>query len=106
MPVKRDPKSTHLESRVKARYVRVYCLTANCPLTGFKRVMHGVAAGSDMRVFLAEYWFKDCNEGRLKYNIKTCDFNLAKDLPSLHEWTSGSPFHSSFAGMLEVQKNH
>jgi hypothetical protein len=68
--------------------------------------MHGVAAGSDMGVFLTEYWFKDSNEGRLKYSINTCDFNLVKDSPSLHEWTSGSPFRSSFAGMLEVQKNH
>ena len=85
--------------------MRVYCLTTQYPFTGFKRVIHGVAARSDMQVFVAEYWFKDRDEDRLKYTIEIWDFNLAKDSPSSHEWTSASPFDSSFADMLEVQKN-
>ena len=58
-----------------------------------------------MRVFISEYWFKDGDEGRLKYNIELLDFNLVKNSPSSREWTSGNPFDSSFVGTLEVQKN-
>ena len=39
--------------------MRGHCLTTQCPFTGFKRVIHGVAARSDMQVLIAEYWFKD-----------------------------------------------
>jgi hypothetical protein len=57
-----------------------------------------------MQVFIAEYWLKDGDEGRLKDNIETGFFNLTKDPPSSHEWTSGNPSDSSFVGMLEAQK--
>jgi len=33
---------------------------------GFNRVIHGGNAGGDMGIFIAKYWCKDRDEGRLE----------------------------------------
>lgn len=71
---------------------------------GFSRVIHGAAARRDMHVFILECWFKYSNKSSLKYDIEIWDFDMAKDSPSSHKSTSGSPFDSSFAGTSEAQK--
>jgi hypothetical protein len=87
VPVRRDPKSTHLNSQVRngEHDVRVYCLATERSFTGLNWVIHGSAARIDMQVFILECWLKYSNEGRLKYNIEIWDFYMAKDSPSSHE---------------------
>jgi hypothetical protein len=87
VPVRRDPKSTHLNSQVRngEHHVRVYCLATERSFTGLNWVIHGGAARIDMQVFILECWFKYSDEGRLKYNIEIWYFDMAKDSPSSHE---------------------
>ncbi len=49
--------------RKDASDARVYCLTTKRSFTGFKRVIYCCDARSDMRVFIAKYWFKDRDKG-------------------------------------------
>ena len=77
MPVRRDLKSTRLNSQVRKgeHDVRVYGLTTERSFTGLNWVIHGGAARSDMQPLILECWFEYSDESRLKYDIEIWDFD-------------------------------